>query len=806
MPRANAKDSEAHAHSFINRQLKMLGWDIRNPERVDGGEVWTENECLSNPAIKASLGLERPEKIVKVSNDVLWVIEAKRSHQQLAQAISEAEEYARQFTGNERYQARFISGVAGNPVDSFLVRTRFYDGRNFVPITLNGVDTTGLLPKADLLTILQTGKPDIAEPEIDEQLFITRAEEINRILHLGAVNPHQRAGVMAALLLSMLGETQPNIDEPQPAVLIGDINNRVNGTLWQQRKQEFADYIRINLPSTTDNHVKLRQALVDTIQELNNLNIRSAMNSGADWLGAFYEVFLKYANWAQDLGIVLTPRHITRWVADVLDVGVNDIVYDPTCGTGGFLVSAFDHVKQNATTEQLARFKQHSVFGIEQDAGVSALAVVNMIFRGDGKNNIQEGDCFKKWLSVSVENGVKTAKYAAEPTDAPAVTKVMMNPPFALKRSDEKEFRFIEQALDQTEHGGMLFSVVPYSVMVKQGWYKTWRQEQLLAGNTLLGVVTLPPDLFYPVGVTTAGIFVRKGIPHPSSQNVLWIRALNDGLLKRKGKRLPNMRAEDDLSKVRDTVKAFLHNPSVPVETVDQFQRAAPIDRTDKALELVPEVYLTQRSPSGDDIANALKESVRLAVSYLVKIDRVPVTEPLSHLPPQPTLLPLRTPSWERFTAEEIFDIYRGDFHSLAELDPGDSVTISRVSDDNGFVGFYEQPGTAKVWPSGTITVSTVTGDTFVQPVPFIATDNVVMCVPKPWYSGFTPASLTFVAQMLHNVRWRYSYGRQCYMTKFAKTQFLLPVDDGGNIDYEYMEAALRQTPYWLVLESAFER
>ena len=36
------------------------------------------------------------------------------------------------------------------------------------------------------------------------------------------------------------------------------------------------------------------------------------MNSGADWLGAFYEVFLKYANWAQDLGIVLTPRTATR--------------------------------------------------------------------------------------------------------------------------------------------------------------------------------------------------------------------------------------------------------------------------------------------------------------------------------------------------------------------------------------------------------------------------------------------------------------------------------------------------------------
>ena len=86
----------------------------------------------------------------------------------------------------------------------------------------------------------------------------------------------------------MVGETLPNIDEPQPTVLIGDINNRVSGILRQQGKQEFADYIKINIPSTTDNHVKLRQALVDTIQELNNLNIRSAMNSGADWLGAFY--------------------------------------------------------------------------------------------------------------------------------------------------------------------------------------------------------------------------------------------------------------------------------------------------------------------------------------------------------------------------------------------------------------------------------------------------------------------------------------------------------------------------------------
>ena len=123
------------------------------------------------------------------------------------------------------------------------------------------------------------------------------------------------------------------------------------------------------------------------------------MNSGADWLGAFYEVFLKYASWAQDLGIVLTPRHMTKYIADVMDIRPNDIIFDPTCGTGGFLVAAFDSVKQKSNSHQLGEFKRNSVFGIEQDAGVAALAVVNMIFRGDGKNNIVEGNCFSKHLA-----------------------------------------------------------------------------------------------------------------------------------------------------------------------------------------------------------------------------------------------------------------------------------------------------------------------------------------------------------------------------------------------------------------------
>ena len=395
MPRSRAKDSEVHAYIFIKATLRQLGWDVRNPQRATSGQVWTQNECLSNPEIKRCLGLDKPENVVKVTERVLWVIEAKRSHAQLEQALREAENYADSFRGGGQYVARFISGVAGNEIDSFLVRTKYFNGQRFVPVTLNGIEATGLLAQPDLLRILETDNADIGEPQIDERLFINRAEHINQTLHLGAVIPHQRANIMEALLLSTMAQTSPNIDERRPVVLINDINGRVQSILRDQGKPEFYDYVKINLPSNADNHAKLRQALVDTIQELNNLNIRSAMASGADWLGTFFDIFLRYASWAKSLGIVLTPHHLTKWAADVMDIQANDILYDPTCGTGGFLVAAFNQVKQRSNPAQLSRFKQHSVFGVEDAPEIAVLAVGNMIFRGDGKNNIREGDCFR---------------------------------------------------------------------------------------------------------------------------------------------------------------------------------------------------------------------------------------------------------------------------------------------------------------------------------------------------------------------------------------------------------------------------
>jgi hypothetical protein len=159
--------------------------------------------------------------------------------------------------------------------------------------------------------------------------------------------------------------------------------------------------------------------------------------------------------------------------------------------------------------------------------------------------------------------------------------------------------------------------------------------------------------------------------------------------------------------------------------------------------------------------------------------------------------------NWKKFKILEVFKLKRGDFHSISKLDNGEGEvrTVSRVSGDNGTVGFFIPPDGAKIYEPKLITISTVTGDAFVQMGKFIATDNVVILYP------ITPLRLTslfFIQSMINQERWRYSYGRQCYKTKFAEMIMFLPTTADGNLNEDLMERYMRNTTYWPTIENAF--
>ena len=156
--------------------------------------------------------------------------------------------------------------------------------------------------------------------------------------------------------------------------------------------------------------------------------------------------------------------------------------------------------------------------------------------------------------------------------------------------------------------------------------------------------------------------------------------------------------------------------------------------------------------------------------------------------------------NWCEFPITTLFTIKRGDFHSLTALGTGNNITVSRVTSDNGVVGQYEKPDKAKVYSRGSITVSTVGGDAFVQLYDFIATDNILICTPIKHLESTT---VFFIAMMLNLQKWRYSYGRQCYKTKFSATTVALPIQGTSDLDEAYMKAVVQSTSYWPVVTGA---
>lgn len=801
MPRT----SEVHAYGFIKDNLKTLGWIVKNPSRHSDGQVYTQQECLEDNRIAEKLGAKHPENIIKLRENEFYVIEAKPERSEIEDALNQAyERYASKINESEQIKVKIISGVAGNPTDNYLIKSKFLQNNVFKPIVVNGKELTSLVSPQIARILLETNNPNIQDVPVDKKIFLSTAEKINATLHKGLINKNNRAKVMAALLLASVDETPPNVDA-EPLVLINDINSRANAILYREGKPEFYPYIQLSLPTTRDNHIKFKTALVKTIQELNNLNIRSAMNSGTDVLGIFYEVFLKYGNGAKEIGIVLTPRHITKFATEILEVNLNDIILDPCCGTGGFLVAAFDYAKRKYGQEKTDLFKQFNIFGIDSDTDVVALAVVNMIFRGDGKNNIIEGDCFQKYLSLIRKNGVNTAKYENRDWEhrIPPVSKVLMNPPFALKTSDEKELKFVEHALKQMHNGGLLFSILPRSALVKQGKYRQYRKD-LLGSNTLLTVINFPEDLFYPIGAQTCGIIVRKGIPHNFKQDILWAYIKTDGLLKSKGKRLPSPRTTNELEEKKKLIKNFIVNPRAIIENIPEIQKTCPIDISDNLLELLPEVYLDEKKPSEDDIRDKIEQTLREAVAFMVKDNRYQdfrenVLKPdFFNEIKQPHNIPI----WKEIPITSIFKtpIKTGDYHVSGELDAGIVPLISCSAENNGFEGKFDVPiiNTAK-------NAITIASDgqplaSYYHYYPFVAKDNVIIGIPNRSYIFTT---LLFFTTQLNGLRWRFSYGRKCYLNKIHKIRFFLPFKK-NEIDEDYIEYLFKTSPSWITLQKIF--
>ena len=169
--------TEVEAYGHIRQQLGVLGWVVKNPSLNTGGEVWTQNQCLSHPIIKQALGADRPENIVKITERYLWVIEAKASRQNIDKAVREAiDDYSKPINDLQSDVEVFLAtGLAGDDAEGYSVRHHVRLDGAWHPITINGQEPTGLLAPSDVQFLLEHQVTDTHEFAPPQWIFLQAA-------------------------------------------------------------------------------------------------------------------------------------------------------------------------------------------------------------------------------------------------------------------------------------------------------------------------------------------------------------------------------------------------------------------------------------------------------------------------------------------------------------------------------------------------------------------------------------------------------------------------------------------------------
>nr|WP_281171098.1 N-6 DNA methylase [Alicyclobacillus contaminans] len=157
--------------------------------------------------------------------------------------------------------------------------------------------------------------------------------------------------------------------------------------------------------------------------------------------------------------------------------------------------------------------------GVEQQPNMYALAASNMILRGDGKANLYQGSCFDTGITKAVK--------------AHKCTVGMLNPPYSQGDEELHELVFVNHMLNCIQKGGTGIAIVPMSCAISPHPMR----ETILKHHTLEAVMSMPDELFYPVGVITCIMVFTAGIPHKTSNRKTWFGYWkDDGFVKTKHK------------------------------------------------------------------------------------------------------------------------------------------------------------------------------------------------------------------------------------------------------------------------------
>lgn len=745
--------SERRSERLLDELLESQGWDTRKPP---AGDVLLQHEYRAYPqfterllaASKTGEGHGVPEALIvdRETMTPLAVVEAKASTKEIGKAVSEAQSYADSLTIDHWRPLAF--GLAGTTDEEFELRVSKKVGKNWKFITYDNHPINWIPTRADLELIAVEGGPTEIRPSIPPlEVLAARADEINRLLRESRVKDEFRPAVVAAIMLA-LWNSEGKIRR-DPKFILRDVNESCRDAFLRAGKADLAKSLRVE-----EANEKLREKAVRIARILERLNV-TVLTAEHDYLGQLYETFFRYTG-GNTIGQYFTPRHITRMMADVCEVTKNDIVLDPACGTGGFLVACMDRIlrEHHLSRAQMVTIVKKNLIGFEDEPVTAALCVANMILRGDGSTGVHKADCLTS-LAYPINR----------------VTVALMNPPFPHEKTDTPVEILIERALEALRDRGKLAVILPMSLLVKKD-KGPWRKS-ILDKNSLVAACQLPDELFQPfAAATTAFVILEKGVPHNAKRKTMFVRLHHDGMALRKGTRVEK---SSEPNQIPAAIDAILNRTSIP-----GFAGPASVSAGD---EWAPGAYVASAPPEDDELKANVDIQLRRLASFYTRYAKEIVTQrrlidtgELSVRSYREMITGTRLENAESIPAVAgtiggMFDVFYGmkELHSREGIAPGPSLVISPTEEYNGCYGWLEFPTLIQP-PFVTVAQTGSIGEAFVQLEPCAVNDDCLILLPK---AGVSMAHLVLAAASLRSEKWRFTYGRKLTPPRIAA--FLIP-------------------------------
>ncbi|MGV8597414.1 HsdM family class I SAM-dependent methyltransferase, partial [Pseudomonas aeruginosa] len=269
---------------------------------------------------------------------------------------------------------------------------------------------------------------------------------------------------------------------------------------------------------------------IDEIFEVMEKDSRENGQAFQDIQGDVYEMLLAEIATAGKNGQFRTPRHIIKLMAELVQPQLGHKIADPACGTGGFLLGAYQYIVTQlaikagtknlepdedgfvrtsvaaALTEKAQAILQESLYGYDIDATMVRLGLMNLMMHGIDEPHIDYQDTLSKSYDEEAEYDI----VLANPPFTGSIDKGDINENLQLSTT-KTELLFVENIYRLLKKGGTACVIVPQGVLFGSGGaFRTLRQ-LLVERCDLKAVITLPSGVFKPyAGVSTAILLFTK--------------------------------------------------------------------------------------------------------------------------------------------------------------------------------------------------------------------------------------------------------------------------------------------------------